>query len=97
MVLTKSQKEFLASMLGIDNFVPKLMSAYELWELREKLIDLECDEALEDEQRDEAANLVDYISIVMPEEWRRKTQPEVEAILNKKQVSTLQQKVAAAV
>ena len=97
MLLTTNQRAFLASEFGIDNFNPILMTSLELWKLREDLIELECDEDLEDQQRDEAAYLVDYISKLLPEDWRRKTPPEVEAMLSVSQVIAAQQTEVVAV
>ena len=85
MPLNKRQVVFLSAKLGIDNFNPSLMSPLELWQLRERLIDYECDDEACGELIDVAASLVDYMSKLpddyFPREWRLKSPPEVEALL----------------
>ena len=95
MPLTASQSVFLVSELGIDKINPTLMSDVDLWKLREELINLECDEDLDDEKRDIAAGLVDYMSSIISEDWSRKTPSEVEAMLRETQETALLQRVAA--
>ena len=97
MSLTTSQRAFLSSEFGIDDINPRIMSPLELWKLREDLIELECDDDLDGNQRDDAAHLVDYISKLLPEDWRRKTPPEVEAMLSASKVFITQQNEAIAV
>ena len=83
--MNEKQAAFLTKTFSIDNFNPSRLTPLELWQLREKLIDCECDDALEDEQRDVAASIVDYFTRLpethFPKEWRLKTPPEVEAML----------------
>ena len=86
MTLTDKQLNFLSNELGIQKFKPHLMSPYELWKLREDLIDLECNEDIDPLRRDEAAKLVDYMKDTIPKEWRLLTPSEVEAILSGSEV-----------
>ena len=80
MTITDKQILFLHNEFGIDNFNPAQMSPLDMWRLREHLIDYECGDDADDEQIDIAANLVDYISSIIPDDWRRKTPLEVAAM-----------------
>ena len=83
--MNEKQVEFLTKTFGIDKFNPLHHTPLELWQLREKLIDCECDDDIGDEQRDVAASIVDYFAKLpetcFPKEWRLKTPPEVEVML----------------
>ena len=90
MSLSNEQKEFLYKEFGIEIFDPQTMNPLSLWQLRENLIDLECDDELDQTKRTTAAHLVDYMSKlpndIFPKEWKLKSPPEVEAMLEKEKL-----------
>ena len=67
--LSDIQKKFLFEEMGILKFEPENMSPLELWLLREKLFDFECDTKQSDDKRNEAAHIVDYLLTIIPEGW----------------------------
>ena len=87
MSLTNKQVAFLSTEFGIDNFTPDSLSPLEMWKLREQFIDYECDDDANNEQIDIAASLVDYMSSVIPDDWRLKTPPEVAALYSEEMAS----------
>ena len=85
MRLTNEQKDYLRKKFGIESFEPEKLHPLKIWQLREELIDLECDTDLDCAERTVAAHIVDFMSKLpescFPLEWRLKTPPEVEAML----------------
>ena len=85
MQLTNEQKDYLHKKFGIESFEPEKLCPLKIWQLREDLIDLECDADLDCTERTRAAHIVDFLSKLpetcFPLEWKLKTPPEIEAML----------------
>ena len=85
MNLNATQCSFLADEFGLSESKLYSLAPLPLWRLREDCIEIECDEAMIDTNSstvrgDVAASIVDVISSILPNEWKRKTLSEVEAM-----------------
>ena len=82
MQLSDSQNDYLLKKFGIKSFEPEKLHPLDIWQLRESLIDLECNVDLDSAERTTAAHIVDFLSKLpencFPLEWKLRPPPEVD-------------------
>ena len=86
-MLTEKQVAFLNKEFGILNFEPEQMRPEKLWQLSEDCFGIECDEERTKAERDAGLELFHALQKLLPDEWKFKTPPEVEAMLAKQSES----------
>ena len=80
MALSDRQLKFLSAEFGLHGLKVDSLSSYELWKLSEDCFGIECDENRNKTDRDAALDLFHALQKMLPEDWRFKTPPEVDAM-----------------
>ena len=81
MALSDGQAKFLSAEFGLHGSKVESLASYELWKLSENCFGIECDESRSKKDRDAALDTFYALQRMLPESWKFKTPPEVEAML----------------